>query len=88
MDKATHTVTSESPFCISSRELLSVRAGVSISKVLSEASDTLDAVRDIVDQEASNRENAILWGGLTLIEIAKGLVDAALFATSAEADHG
>lgn len=75
-------------------QLLAVRAGVSIGDALSEASDTLAVVRDIVARDAGRSDTAILWGGVTLIEIAKGLVDAALeavgraeAAAKTEADH-
>lgn len=60
------------------QKLLVVPAGVSVGDALSEASDTLAAARDIVDHAATNSEKAVLWGGVALIEIAKGFVDAAL----------
>ncbi|TDV16283.1 DUF3077 domain-containing protein [Paraburkholderia caballeronis] len=80
MAKATQLVTSERPIWNGAKapQLLAVRAGVSIGDALNEASDTLEAVRDIVDQAASDSEGAILWGGLALLDVAKGLVDAAL----------
>lgn len=68
------------------QSVLAVADGAPVHDALVEASDFLSAARDIVDGlTASGSDDAsTLWGVMSLVEIAKGLVDAVADALSSQ----
>lgn len=61
-----------------SSNLFAVCTDVGLTDALQEASDALDAAISIVMSEAADSRTAKLLGGVTLMQIAKGVVDAAI----------
>ncbi|HHL4081264.1 hypothetical protein [Burkholderia sola] len=59
-------------------DLLVIRAGQPVAKVMQEASCILESAIAIVRTEADSNSSQALWGGVTLIELAKDLIDASV----------